>query len=58
MCRATFWSDLRLIGATFMACLAPLPASPAVRHASMRFLAYPPQPAQQVGAAKSFETAI
>jgi lipopolysaccharide/colanic/teichoic acid biosynthesis glycosyltransferase len=25
MCRATFWSDMRLIGATFFACLAPAP---------------------------------
>lgn len=57
MCRATFWSDLRLIGATFLACLTPSPAPPAVRHASARFLAYLPQPSQQVSAAKSFETA-
>jgi hypothetical protein len=28
MCRATFWSDLRLIGATFLACLSPSPAPP------------------------------
>jgi lipopolysaccharide/colanic/teichoic acid biosynthesis glycosyltransferase len=57
MCRATFWSDLRLIGATFLACLTPSPAPPVVRHASTQFLAYPPQPAQQVSTAKSFETA-
>ena len=57
MCRATFWSDLRLIGATFLACLMPSPVPPAPRHASTRFLAYPQKPAQQVSAAESFETA-
>jgi len=58
MCRATLWSDLRLIGATFLACLAPSPAPPLVRHASTQFLAYPLQTAQKVSAVKSFETAI
>jgi len=57
MCRATFWSDLRLIGATFLACLTPSPAPAAARHATTQFFAYPQQPAQQGGAAKSFETA-
>jgi lipopolysaccharide/colanic/teichoic acid biosynthesis glycosyltransferase len=58
MCRATFWSDLRLIGATFLACLAPSTAPPVVRHASAQFLVYAQQTAQQVGAAKSLESAI
>ncbi len=58
MCRATLWSDLRLIGATFLACLAPSPAPLAVRHASTQFIAYPQQTAQHVSADKSFETAI
>ena len=57
MCRATLWSDLRLIGATFLACLTPLPAPHAVRHASAQFLAPPPRLAQQASTAKSFETA-
>ncbi len=57
MCRATLWSDLRLIGATFLACLTPSPVPPAPRHASTQFLAYPQKPARQVNAAKSFETA-
>lgn len=58
MCRATFWSDLRLIGATFLACLAPSSPAPVVRHASAQLLVYAPQIAQQANAAKSFETAI
>lgn len=58
MCRATFWTDLRLIGATFLACLAPSPVSPALHHASKQVLAYPSQPAQHVSAGKSLETAI
>ncbi|MGB9407576.1 MAG: sugar transferase, partial [Terracidiphilus sp.] len=58
MCRATFWSDMRLIGATFLACLALRPAPSVFRHASMRILAFPPQPAQKSSTVKSFETAI
>jgi lipopolysaccharide/colanic/teichoic acid biosynthesis glycosyltransferase len=58
MCRATFWSDLRLIGVTFLACLTPSPTPLAVRHAPTQFIAYPPQTAPQVSIAKSFETAI
>lgn len=54
MCRATFWSDMRLIGATFLACLepAPAPASAVFRRAQMQTLAFPPQPARQSSAAK------
>jgi lipopolysaccharide/colanic/teichoic acid biosynthesis glycosyltransferase len=58
MCRATFWSDLRLIGATFLACLAPSFAPPVVRHASAQFLVCAPQTAPQVSTAKSLKVAI
>jgi lipopolysaccharide/colanic/teichoic acid biosynthesis glycosyltransferase len=58
MCRATFWSDLRLIGVTFLACLTPSPTPLAVRHAPTQFIAYPPHTAPQVSSAKSFESAI
>jgi lipopolysaccharide/colanic/teichoic acid biosynthesis glycosyltransferase len=56
MCRATFWSDMRLVGATFIACLAPAPAI--FRRAATRILAFPPLPAKESSAAKSFETAL
>jgi len=52
-----FLSDLRLIGATFLACLASSPAPPIVRHA-LRDFSLTAATAQQVSAAKSFETAI
>ncbi len=62
MCRATFWSDMRLIAATFFACLSPAPAgahTPSVlRRASTQILAFPPQQVLQESAGKSFETAI
>lgn len=61
MCRATFWSDMRLIAATFLACLAPAPTrsrTPVLRHASAQFSGFPLQPARQGNAAKSFEAAI
>ena len=56
MCRTTFWSDMRLIGATFLACLAPAPA--VFRRAATRILAFPPLPAKESSTAKSFETAL
>jgi lipopolysaccharide/colanic/teichoic acid biosynthesis glycosyltransferase len=58
MCRATFWSDMRLIGATFLACLAPAPSPAVFRRASTRILAFPQLPAQERCASRSFETAI
>ncbi|MFY9854988.1 MAG: sugar transferase [Terracidiphilus sp.] len=58
MCRATLLSDLRLIGATLLACLTPSPAPPVVRHASTQFLGYTAQTLQQVNAAESLKTAI
>jgi lipopolysaccharide/colanic/teichoic acid biosynthesis glycosyltransferase len=58
MCRATFWSDMRLVGATFLACLAPA-SSPAVfRRPVTRILAFPLLPARKSCSTKSFETAI
>jgi lipopolysaccharide/colanic/teichoic acid biosynthesis glycosyltransferase len=56
MCRATFWSDMRLVSATFLACLTPAPT--VFRHAATRILAFPPLPAKESSAAKSFETAL
>jgi lipopolysaccharide/colanic/teichoic acid biosynthesis glycosyltransferase len=55
MCRATFWSDMRLIGTTFLACLAP--TSSVFRHDSMRILSCPPRPVHKGCTAKSFQTA-
>lgn len=58
MCRATFWSDMRLVGATFFACLAPA-SNPAVfRRTATRILAVPMLPSQESCSTKSFETAI
>jgi lipopolysaccharide/colanic/teichoic acid biosynthesis glycosyltransferase len=58
MCRATFWSDMRLVGATFLACMAPA-SNPAVfRRTATRILAFPLLPAQESCSAKSFETSI
>jgi lipopolysaccharide/colanic/teichoic acid biosynthesis glycosyltransferase len=58
MCRATFWSDMHLVGATFLACLAPA-SSPAIfRRTATRIMAFPMLPAQESGSAKSFETTI
>lgn len=58
MCRATFWSDMRLIAATFLSCLAPARPHSRASHASTQILAFPPQPARQVTAAKPFESAM
>jgi lipopolysaccharide/colanic/teichoic acid biosynthesis glycosyltransferase len=58
MCRATFWSDMRMIGATLIACLTPTPSSPVFRRATTRILDFPRLPAQESCSAKSFETAI
>jgi lipopolysaccharide/colanic/teichoic acid biosynthesis glycosyltransferase len=55
MCRATLWSDLRLIGATFLACLAPARAPAVLRSAQTMILAFPPQPSRTRSAAESYE---
>lgn len=57
MWRATLWSDLRLIGATFLVCLAPTRTPAVLRNAFTRTLAFPPQPVRQRGATEFFETA-
>ena len=58
MCRATFWSDMRLVAATFFACLAPAPSPAVFRRAAPRILAFPPLPVRESSSANSFETAI
>jgi lipopolysaccharide/colanic/teichoic acid biosynthesis glycosyltransferase len=58
MCRATFWSDMQLVGATFIACLTPTLNTSFYRRAATRMLAFPQLPAQERCAAKSFETSI
>ncbi len=55
MCRATFRSDLRLIGATFLACFQPARIPSVFRKASTQILAFYPQPAKAGDAAKSLE---
>jgi lipopolysaccharide/colanic/teichoic acid biosynthesis glycosyltransferase len=57
MCRATFLSDMRQIGATFLACLLPAPTPTVFRHASTQILVCPPRPAHKGCTAKSFQTA-
>jgi lipopolysaccharide/colanic/teichoic acid biosynthesis glycosyltransferase len=57
MCRATFWSDMRLIGATFLACLPSTPAPAVVRRSPTRILAFPSLPSQESNTAESFGTA-
>jgi lipopolysaccharide/colanic/teichoic acid biosynthesis glycosyltransferase len=57
MCRATFWSDVRLVGATFLACLSPAPGPAVFRRAPTRILAFPSLPVQESCAAKSLEIA-
>jgi len=58
MCRATFWSDMRMIGATLIACLMPTPNPPVFQRTTTRVLDFQRLPAQESCSAKSFETAI
>jgi len=58
MCRASFRSDMRLIGATLLACLVPARTPGVFRKASTQVLAFPPLPARESSTAKSFETAM
>jgi lipopolysaccharide/colanic/teichoic acid biosynthesis glycosyltransferase len=55
MGRATFWSDMRLIAATFAACLVPARTPAIFRSASTRILAFPPRPAMESAIGKSYE---
>lgn len=57
MCRATFWSDVRLIGATFLACFAPARIPAAFRNASTQIMVFEPQRAVEESRGKSFEVA-
>ena len=58
MCRATFWSDMRMIGATLIACLMPTPNPSVFQCTTTRALDFQRLPAQESCSAKSFETAI
>jgi lipopolysaccharide/colanic/teichoic acid biosynthesis glycosyltransferase len=57
MCRASLRSDMRLIAATFLSCLAPARAPAVLRNAGPRVPAFPLQAARRSSAAESFETA-
>jgi len=57
MRHATLWSDLRLIGATFLACLAPARAPSVLRRVSTGIRAFPPQSPRTGSSAESFEVA-
>jgi lipopolysaccharide/colanic/teichoic acid biosynthesis glycosyltransferase len=57
MARASFWSDMRLLGATVISCLAPTHAPTIIQKASTQVLAFPPQPARESITAKSYEAA-
>jgi lipopolysaccharide/colanic/teichoic acid biosynthesis glycosyltransferase len=57
MCRASFWSDMRLIGATFLACLEPARTPGVLRNVSSINLAFPIHSARKASATESFETA-
>jgi lipopolysaccharide/colanic/teichoic acid biosynthesis glycosyltransferase len=47
MSRATFWSDLRLIGATFLACVLPARVPAVFRNAPKRVITLHPQTASE-----------
>jgi lipopolysaccharide/colanic/teichoic acid biosynthesis glycosyltransferase len=56
MCRATFWSDLRIIAATFLACISS-PRMPAVvRKASRHGMTFQPLPAIESASGDSLST--
>jgi hypothetical protein len=44
MCRATFWSDLRLLAATFLVCVAPLRSPAVFRNLQARTMGYQTRP--------------
>jgi lipopolysaccharide/colanic/teichoic acid biosynthesis glycosyltransferase len=57
MCRASFWSDMRLICVTFLSCLVPARAPFTMRSAPPpQILTFPTQPLHKSSAASSFET--
>jgi lipopolysaccharide/colanic/teichoic acid biosynthesis glycosyltransferase len=55
MCRATFWSDLRMIGATFFACLMPTPAF--THRTPAQIFAFPAPAVREHSTAEFFGTA-
>jgi len=55
MCRATLWSDLRLIGATFLVCIAPARPPAVLRNARTMMMSFPPQAPRTGNAEKSLE---
>jgi len=57
MSRATFWSDLRLIGATLLGCFSPARTPALLQAAWPRVMAFPPQSATESRPINSFETA-
>jgi len=56
MCTATFWSDLRLIADTFLACVAPERVAGVLQHGSSLATAFQPQLVES-SSIKSFEAA-
>jgi lipopolysaccharide/colanic/teichoic acid biosynthesis glycosyltransferase len=57
MGRATLWTDLQLIAATFLACVAPERIPAIFRNASPRVLAFEPSPGVESRAGESLEAA-
>lgn len=58
MCRATFWSDLQLIGTTFLACFAAAHVRPRLAQRPLSLGAMKPKPIVNARVSESFETAI
>jgi lipopolysaccharide/colanic/teichoic acid biosynthesis glycosyltransferase len=56
MCRATFWSDLRIIAATFLACISSPRVPAVVRKASRHGMAFQPLPAIESASGDSLGT--
>ena len=56
MCRATFWSDLRIIAATFLACLSSPRVPAVVRKASRHGMTFQPLPAIESASGDSLGT--
>ena len=48
MCRATLWTDMRMIAATFLACAKPACIPTTFRNVSAQVLAFQPQPGVEI----------
>lgn len=57
MCRATFWTDMRMIAATFLACVTPTRIPTTFRTAWTPALTFQAQPVVEGRASKFVETA-